>query len=227
MSLFFVTGIDTGIGKTEAAGVLARSLRMNGISAVTQKLIQTGQTGQISEDILRHRELMETGLLPEDWPQSFSTGTLTCPYSFSFPASPHLAAELEGRIIDTEKLTEATEILQSRFAAVLIEGSGGLFVPISDSVFMIDYLEQRRYPVVLVTSGRLGSINHTLLTLESVRQRGIPLAGLVFNQYPQVDETLAGAALRLFRRFCPNILLLPPVDPRNIPAVDLSFLQDK
>ncbi|MCK5071639.1 MAG: dethiobiotin synthase, partial [Desulfocapsa sp.] len=88
-----ISGIDTDIGKTIATGLLAKALLSQGYSVITQKVAQTGCTG-ISEDILKHRELMDTGLYPED------TNGLTCPYVFSKPCSPHLAAELSQTQID-------------------------------------------------------------------------------------------------------------------------------
>ena len=94
MGIVFVTGIDTGIGKSVATGLMARWLAQRGRTVITQKLVQTGCRGPVAEDIAVHRRLMGTGLLDVD-----RDGT-TCPCIFAYPASPHLAARLEGRVVD-------------------------------------------------------------------------------------------------------------------------------
>jgi len=218
MATFFVTGIDTNIGKTFATGMAARYLHRQGKNVLTQKLVQTGQSGSISEDILEHRRLMGIEPLPED------TSTLTCPYSFAYPASPHFAAHLEGHKVDSETLTQATETLQQQCDFLLLEGAGGFLVPLTLDLLMGDYIEQRGYPVILVTSGRLGSINHTLLTMEAIRRRHLSLACLVFNQHPPEDEKISNDSLELFRTMCPHVVVLPRIDSDRIPEIDFSCL---
>jgi len=224
MAIFFITGIDTGIGKTWATGMAARYLHRQGKKVITQKLTQTGQAGAISEDILEHRRLMGITPLPEDVPQSCSDVALTCPYSFAYPASPHLAARLERRIIEPEKIAQYTARLQKHFDVVLLEGAGGFLVPLTPDLLTADYIEQQGYPVILVTSGRLGSINHTLLTIEAVRRRNLSLACLVFNQHPPQDETISNDSLELFRQICPNIVVLPRIGSERIQEIDFSCL---
>jgi len=227
MATFFITGIDTDIGKTFATGLAARYFHRQGKKVLTQKLVQTGQCGTISEDILTHRRLMEMEPLPEDLPQSLPNGTLTCPYSFAYPASPHLAAELEKRSIEPDTLTHAAETLQKKFDVLLLEGAGGFLVPLTSDLLTADYIAQRRYPVILVTTGRLGSINHTLLTIEAIQQRNLSLACLVFNRYSgrEYDETICNNSLEFFRRICPHVVVLPEVLPDRIPDVDFSCLE--
>ena len=215
MKTYFVTGIDTDIGKTYATGLAARFLRCQGIAAVTQKIVQTGASGAIADDILLHRRLMGIKPLPEDL-----DGT-TCPYLFRFPASPHLAAALENRLIDPNIITDATMRLLAMYDTVLLEGAGGLNVPIHRDFLIADYLQERRYPLILVTSGRLGSINHTLLTLEAAANRDIPLAGIVFNHYPPSDAVICGGTLDLFRSSGP-LVEMPEIAPDNAPDVDFS-----
>jgi dethiobiotin synthetase len=145
-SVYFVSGIDTGIGKTYATGYLAKLWNTQGQSTITQKLIQTGNV-DISEDIEKHRDIMGTGWLPEDHEK------LTMPEIFCYPASPHLATQLDGRNIDFEKIEKATEILQQRFDVVLLEGAGGLMVPLTTELLTIDYIVQKQLPVILVVLG--------------------------------------------------------------------------
>ena len=158
-NVFFVSGIDTNVGKSYAAGYLAKVWNEQGRRTITQKFIQTGNV-DISEDIELHRRIMGTGLLPED------KEGLTMPEIFSYPCSPHLAAEIDRRPIDFEKIERATAALSERYDAVLLEGAGGLMVPLTRDLLTIDYVAEKQYPLVFVTSGRLGSINHTLLSLE-------------------------------------------------------------
>lgn len=191
MTTLCICGIDTGIGKSVVTGLLARFLNEQNHRVITQKPVQTGSEGQ-SEDILTHRRLMESGWLEEDEQR------LTCPYTFSFPGSPHLAARLAGQIIDPDTITAGTRALESRYEWVLVEGAGGLMVPLTDDLLFIDYLKQQNYPIVLVTSPRLGSINHTLMSLEIIRSRGLRLAGLVYNRYAPALKEIVQDSRQIF-----------------------------
>lgn len=182
-SVYFVSGIDTEIGKTFATGYLAKKWSSEGQRVITQKLIQTGNQ-ELSEDIQKHREIMQTGLFPEDIEK------LTMPEIFSYPASPHLATKIDGREIDFDKIEHATATLMQRFDTVLLEGAGGLMVPLTDHLLTIDYIVKRKFPVILVSSGRLGSINHTLLSLEALKQRGLTLYALAYNLNDESKDPL-------------------------------------
>lgn len=182
-NVIFVSGIDTNIGKSYATGYLAREWNRCGRRTITQKLIQTGNT-DLSEDIERHRHIMGCGLLPED------REGLTMPEIFTYPCSPHLAAEIDRREIDFDKIRRATETLADRYDVVLLEGAGGLMVPLTRDLLTIDFVAQQGYPLILATSGRLGSINHTLLSLEAVEHRGIRLHSLVYNLYPEGEDKI-------------------------------------
>lgn len=196
---YFVAGIDTDIGKTYATGFLAAQLAKSGRKVVTQKLVETGAKGR-SQDVLTHRAIMGSGLLPEDRPASGVA--LTAPTLFEYPASVHLASRLEGRRVDTQAWSAATAELARRYETVLIEGAGGLCVPIDDTGFLfIDYIAAQNYPVVLVSSGRLGSVNHTLLSLQALKQRGIVLHSLVYNCAQNSDPLIADDTERFLRAF--------------------------
>lgn len=181
--IYFVSGIDTAIGKTYTTGYLAKLWFEHGQNVITQKLIQTGNVG-ISEDIEKHREIMGRGWFAED------ESKLTMPEIFSYPASPHLATQIDGREIDFDKIEQATITLSEKFDVVLLEGAGGLMVPLTSEFLTIDYLEQKKYPIILVSSGRLGSINHTLLSLEVMKQRGLDLFALAYNLNDQSADEL-------------------------------------
>lgn len=172
----FITGIDTDAGKTYATAWLQRQYINAGKSVVTQKFIQTGCVGT-SEDIEAHRRITGTGPYPED-----SLG-LTAPIIFSYPASAQLAARLDSREIDLRLVDNARAELAKRYDIVLIEGAGGLMVPITDTFTTIDYIATRKLPVVLVTNARLGSINHTILSLEAIKSRGLELHSVLYNTF--------------------------------------------
>lgn len=180
-NVFFVSGIDTNIGKSYATGYIARTWNERGVRTITQKFIQTGNTG-MSEDIELHRKIMGTGLLEED------RSGLTMPEIFTYPCSPHLAAEIDKRNIDFDKIEKAMGILSDRYDAVLVEGAGGLMVPLTRDMLTIDYVAKKNLPLIFVTSGRLGSINHFLLSMEAIRNRGIRLHTVAYNMFPKEDD---------------------------------------
>lgn len=190
----FVSGIDTDAGKTYATAYLAKMLMAEGKSVITQKFIQTGCDGY-SEDIRAHRRLTGTGELPED------REGLTAPVIFKFPSSPQLAARMEGRPIDLAAIENATHVLQQRYDHVLIEGAGGLMVPISDDYFTIDYISDHRLPLTLVTNGILGSINHTILSLEALRRRKIELACVIYNHHFDYDPQVTADTRAFIRQY--------------------------
>lgn len=181
--VFFVSGIDTNIGKSYATGYIAREWNSKGINTITQKFIQTGNT-EMSEDIELHRKIMGTGILDDD-----RLG-FTMPEIFTYPCSPHLAAEIDGREIDFGKIEEATAYLTDKYDAVLLEGAGGLMVPLTRDYMTIDYIADKNLPLIFVTSGRLGSINHTLLGLEAVKRRGIRLHTVAYNTFPPEEDMI-------------------------------------
>lgn len=182
--IIFISGIDTDAGKTYATAWLAKHLMKKGQRVITQKFIQTGNSGY-SEDIVKHRELMGTGLLPED--EDFTTA----PIIFSYPASAQLAARLDGKEIGLDKVKQSSAVLASRYDTVLVEGAGGLMVPVTDDYFTIDYVKDEKLPLALVTNGVLGSINHTILSLEAIKNRDITLRYLLYNTYFDNDKTIA------------------------------------
>ncbi|WP_418361030.1 dethiobiotin synthase [Sphingobacterium detergens] len=194
-NIYFVSGIDTGIGKSYATGLIAKQWNAEGLRTITQKLVQTGNTA-ISEDITLHRELMGIAFTEDDQEK------ITMPEIFSYPASPHLAAQIDKREIDFEKIRQATAQLSRRYDAVLVEGAGGLMVPLTKDYLIIDYIKEMGYPLLFVTSGKLGSINHTLLSLEAIATRGINLHTVIYNTFPVLeDSTISTETQRYLRNY--------------------------
>jgi len=171
-----IGGIDTDVGKSFATGLLARFLLQQGRTVTTLKLVQTGCRDS-SDDILLHRQLMGQPLT------DFDRDGTSCPYVFPYPASPCLSAKMVGKVIEASVLDQAMATLQSHYEWLLVEGAGGLLVPLNDHLLLLDYLAAKGLPLILVSSPRLGSINHTRLGLEAIRSRHIPLLGLVYNLY--------------------------------------------
>lgn len=193
-NVLFLSGIDTDAGKTYATAFLARRFMEQGRSVITQKFVQTG-CRDYSEDIAAHRRLMGINPLPEDLDHT------TAPVIFTYPASAQLAARLDGREIDLDAIDNATKVLASRYDNVIIEGAGGLMVPLTDDFLTIDYVKSRNLPIVLVTNGILGSINHTLLSLEAIESRGITLDTVIYNTYYDSDKVIAADTLGFIRRY--------------------------
>ena len=204
-----VSGIDTGIGKSVATGHLAKAFAGAGVRTITQKIVQTGCRG-IPDDIAAHRELMGIGL------QQVDLDGTTCPFVFRYPASPHLAASMEGREIDPGSIRSATLLLQERYELVILEGVGGLLVPLTGRLLFADYIRDAGYGLVLVTSPRLGSINHTLLSLEACMSRGIGLRAVVYNRFGQDDPTIAADTREVVERS------LTHCGMSGVPLIDLD-----
>lgn len=174
----FVTGTGTGVGKTVVCGLLGGFLQAQGMRVATQKWVETGG-GDVPSDIVVHRRLMgRRGPVPE--PRLADL----CPYRFSLPASPHLAAAREGRRVDPAVIEAAFRRLAETHDAVLVEGAGGFLVPLSEELLTGDLVARIGLPVLVVVRNRLGCVNEALLTTEAVRRRGVPLLGFVFNRFP-------------------------------------------
>ncbi len=174
--IIFIAGTDTNIGKTMVTGLFARFLLDQGYSVVTQKWAQSGSSSSSYGDIETHLKIMAKG--KKDYQQYLP---LMNPYSFRLAASPHLAARAAGVSIDTAKLKKSTRNLAREFNFVLIEGTGGLLVPFNEKELLIDLIAEMSLPVILICGNKLGTINHTLLSLEALKARKIKTLGLIFN----------------------------------------------
>lgn len=170
----FVTGTDTGVGKTRVATGLLRSLAAAGIAAVGMKPVAAGvEPGEVVADDVRR--LLAAGSVP-------ATAAEICPYMLPLAVAPHVAAEAAGVRIALEPIASAYAALASRGAVIVVEGAGGAFVPLNERHDMLDIPARLRLPVLVVVGLRLGCINHGLLTAMAVRARGLELAGWVANQ---------------------------------------------
>ncbi|MCX6177879.1 MAG: dethiobiotin synthase [Chlorobiales bacterium] len=193
-SVVAISGIDTGIGKTYATGLLARTLLQRGKNIITQKIVQTGCIG-VAEDILEHRRLMGIGL------QDVDMEGFTCPYVFRYPASPHLAASMEGVEIDILNIRRATFALQKCYELILLEGVGGLLVPLTHDLLFADYIRDAGYDLILVTGAQLGSINHTLLSIEACVKRGIVIRGVIYNCFHSSEKVIVDDTRKVIHHY--------------------------
>ncbi|MFA8449732.1 MAG: dethiobiotin synthase [Bacteroidales bacterium] len=223
--IYFISGIDTDSGKTYATGLVGRYLLKKGEDVMTMKMIQTG-CKDFPDDVVKHRELMGISHHEVDRKK------MTCPYLFKFPSSPHLAAKLENKEIDIKRIDTWVEKLKNKFEYLLLEGAGGLQVPLTLDYTILDYLEERKYPVILVTTSKVGSINHTLLSLEALKSRKIPLAGVMYNHYPIENQFVLEDSKDVFRYYLDKwfpgtpLVEMPFVRKNGIPDLNLDGFFD-
>lgn len=170
----FVTGTDTGVGKTVVAAAIAWNLTQAGKRVALMKPVQTGTIVSGPTDI----EFVQK-VLGADYSLDVS-----CPYMFSDPVAPLVASMLVGERIDIKKIKDSYSRLSSDNDFVIVEGAGGLLVPILEDYFMSDLALDLDLPVLIVTRPNLGTLNHTFLTLESAKKRGLDVAGIVISNFP-------------------------------------------
>lgn len=168
----FVTGTDTGVGKTEVAAALVAGWRARGLDVGAMKPAQSGVEEGVPSDADRLREAAGGGDPPG----------LVCPYSLRAPLAPAVAARLEGVRIDVDHVLACARELARRHAALVVEGAGGLLVPLADDVTYADLARALGLPVLVVARAGLGTVNHAALTCEALRARGLAVAGVVLNR---------------------------------------------
>lgn len=181
----FITGTDTGVGKTYVAKGIARCLSGLGIDVGVMKPVETGCRMQ------RRR------LMPADAVQLLKAAkaedslSLVNPYRFRRPLAPSVAAKLEGRKIDMRKIINAFSILSKRHDFMVVEGAGGIMVPIYKDYLFLDLAIDLGLPVLIIARPGLGTINHTLLTVSALRQREGAVIGIVINYAAKARQGLA------------------------------------
>ncbi len=172
---FFITGTDTGVGKTFAASLIVKVLKENGIDVGVMKPVETGCHQK--NGILKPHD----ALLLKKAAGVRDSLDLINPYRFKEPSAPSIAARKTGRQIKLPKIKECYKKLASRHDFMLVEGAGGLLVPLNNKETILDLIKLLKLPVIIVAASRLGTINHTLLTVKCAKQLGIKIHGIIFN----------------------------------------------
>lgn len=186
----FITGTDTGVGKTLVTAALAAALRRRGKDVGVMKPFQSGEPperpGELSGDSLILARAAGIGAASPSDPAE-----LICPYSLREPLAPWPAARIEGVRIDLGCVRSAFEELKRRHETVLVEGAGGLAVPILRDYLMADLAADLGLPLLVVARAALGTVNHTALTVEYARRRGLKAVGVILNNYNDISPSLA------------------------------------
>jgi dethiobiotin synthetase len=180
----FITGTDTGVGKTVVSAGLALALKARGLKVGVMKPIATGCHGSdnhlISQDAVYLFEAAENEY----------TG-LTSPSRFRNPLAPNVASVIEKKEVDLNAVRRAYRELQKHYDFIIVEGIGGLLVPIAKDYFVANLIREFRLPLVIVSRPALGTINHTLLTVDAAVIRGFDIRGIIFNRVPKVNYSIA------------------------------------
>lgn len=180
----FITGTDTGVGKTVVAAGLALVLRERGMRVGVMKPVATGCVGEgkrlISEDAVYLFEAAEN-----------EHPSLSSPFRFRNPLAPSVASVIEKKEISIEKILKAFRELQRYYDFIIVEGIGGLLVPITKEYFVANLIHELNLPVLIVARGGLGTINHTLLTVDAAVIRGLDVRGIIFDRMPRVNFSIA------------------------------------
>ncbi|MFZ5555164.1 MAG: dethiobiotin synthase [Pseudomonadota bacterium] len=204
---WFVTGTDTGVGKTLVAAALIVALRRSGRRVAPMKPVAAGTENGRCADVDTLMAASGGGFPPD----------LVNPYCFPDPIAPHVAAARAGVRIAPERIVAAYRRLQAAADAVVVEGAGGFRVPLGPAVDFADVAQQLGLPVILVVRIRLGCLNHALLTAEAVGRRGLALAGWVANAVDPgmaaVRENVEALAERLPGPLLGEIPVLADADP--------------
>lgn len=212
----FITGTDTGVGKTLVTAALAWSVNELGLNVGVMKPVETGVApGRPSDAVRLARAARVSDSLD-----------LVRPYTFRLPVAPLAAARAERRPIRIATIVKAYHQLQSQHEVVLVEGAGGLHVPITATIDVLDLIEKLTAPVVVVGRTGLGGVNHAMLTLNALRARGIPILALVLNRTVPVKTAVARrqerSTLELLRG-CAGVPVIGPFPYRA--GIDARFDQ--
>jgi len=202
MSGLFFTGTDTGVGKTFVLTAVARALRAAGRAVAVAKPLATGARG-IGDDT---RLLREAAGLPAGQGHE----ERITPWLFAAATAPAVAARLERRRLDLDDVVAAIRRQEKPGSLLLVEGVGGLLCPLTETTTVADLVVRLALPVVVVARRSLGTLNHTLLTVEAVRARGLDVAGVVVSETVPVEDIAAQTNVEELRRLGVPVLAVVP-----------------
>jgi dethiobiotin synthetase len=201
----FVTGTSTEVGKTVVAAVIARTLAGEGRRVAVFKPAVTG----LDEGVETDHELLRRASSSDQSDEEIA------PYRYGPPASPHLAAALAGEEIDPKRLRSAAAAAAEGADEIVCEGVGGLLVPLASAYLVRDLAADLGYPLVVVAAPGLGTINHTLLTIEAARAAGLEVAAVVLNPWPAEPSHIESDNRE-------TIAALAGVEVQTLPRLDLA-----
>ena len=203
----FITGTDTNAGKTFVTALLTRALRARDFETIALKPLCSGERSDV--------EILQAA---SDHQLSLDE---TNPVWLREPAAPLVAANLENRSISLDALVDWFLRLSLKHPSLLVEGAGGWLVPITPKATIADFAARLSLPVVLVVANRLGCINHTLLTLESIRARGLQCPGIVLNTLSTTEDVATRTNREILEQHTPILLEIHP-SQKNIPPTHLA-----
>ncbi len=215
MAEIFITGTDTGVGKTLVTAVFARWLKDRGVNVGVQKWVSTGND-KASDDIEFIEEAAGLGI-------EGRAGTPFAPYCFSMPASPHLAAAFDDRQVREEIIIQSFDLLRTRYDLLLVEGVGGVMVPLREGALLIDLVERLGLSALVVARSGLGTLNHTLLTVEALERRGIGVLAVVLNSVTPDEELIIEDNRRTLSRILDMPVLGPIPMSGDLDILDKAF----
>ena len=209
MAGFFITGTDTGVGKTRFVSLLAQSLISKGVDVKVCKPIATGGKRN-SKGVLVSSDTLALSRASGDKDLKAIT-----PWCFEVPASPALAAKLEGSNLSIEALAVAVK-KRCDDAFAIVEGAGGLLCPLTDTESIADLAQRLQYPIIIVARRSLGTLNHLLLTLEVARQYGLVVAGVVMSETEAVlDQAAIHNPVEFSLRSAVSLLAVLPFEKKG------------
>ncbi len=173
----FITGTDTNVGKTAVAAGLAGALRNNGYSVGVMKPVQSGAALRNGKLYSQDAELINKAAFSHDEEE------IICPVLLQEALAPGIAAEIEGKVVDLDRIKNSYIELEKRHDFVIVEGAGGIAVPVKDRFLISDLIMMLGIPAIIVARPDLGTINHTFLTIEYAKKSGIPVIGVIINNY--------------------------------------------
>jgi len=182
---FFITGTDTGVGKTLIAGAVIKALKLLGYKTGAMKPIETG-CGREGEMLIPF-----DGMALKQMAHMEENITLITPCCLESPLAPLAAAEADMKEIDTEELRKSLLILSRKYDTMVIEGIGGLMVPVRKDYYVIDIAKEFGFPLILVARPGLGTVNHTMLSVNCALREGLTVAGVIINYSQLPDHSLA------------------------------------
>src|SRR5512138_1652089 len=218
-----MSGTDTGVGKTMVSAALARLLLLHGQQVGVMKPVTSGCIERDGRLVSEDAELLA-------WAAGIPVTDEVAPYLLREPIAPSAAAEKDGVRVDFGRIRDAYAALAAKYDVVIVEGAGGLMVPLSGGLLVADLVQQLSLPLLVVARPNLGTVNHTCLTCFSAKQLGLDLRGVVVNNYPAAPDLAESTAPHLIDSLCGAPLLgrfpaMSDEDPRTLVADLAAWLE--